>query len=206
MLKVLGRDNSANVQKVLWTCEELGLPFVREEYGGVFGKVKDSAYLALNPNATVPTLIDGDFALWESNAIVRYLGRRYGNGRLMPADVRAQGLIDQWMDWQQTTLQPCLLPVFRGLIRTKPEDRDMTAIRQGRDKLAAHMEILDRHLKGRAFVCGDEFTAADISLGSSVYRWFEMPIEREDYPSLKSLYERLRPRPGFQKHVAVGMS
>lgn len=206
MLKILGRKNSSNVQKVLWACAELGLKFAREDYGGPFGKTKDPDYLALNPNAVVPTLIDGDFALWESNAIVRYLGRQYGIGKIMPADVKGQAAIDQWMDWQQTSVQPGLVPLFWGLVRTKPEDRDQAAIRQGRDKLAAAMGILDRQLWDRAFVLGDTLSAADIPLGVAVYRWFELPIEREDYPALKAWYARLLARPGYKDQVAVGLT
>src|SRR5450631_4370637 len=104
MLKVWGRANSVNVQKVLWTCEELALPYKRIEAGMEYGVVSTPEYKKLNPNAMVPTIDDDGFVLWESNAIVRYLAAKYGAGSLWPADPKIRASADRWMDWQQTTL------------------------------------------------------------------------------------------------------
>ena len=113
MLRILGRNNSSNVQKVLWCCDELGIPFTREDYGGAFGKTTEAPYLELNPNSRVPTIIEDDtFVLWESNVIVRYLADKYGKGGLMPRDPRARADADRWMDWQQTTVLTFMTPLF----------------------------------------------------------------------------------------------
>ena len=206
MLKILGRKNSSNVQKVVWACDEIGLPFTREDVGGPFGRNKDPDYLALNPNGTIPTVIDDGFALWESNAIVRYIAGKHGVGKICPEDARERALADQWMDWQQTVVNPGLFPVFYNLLRMKPPERDMAAVKAGRDKLSAAMAILDKHLTKNDFVVGPRFSMGDIPLGIAVYRWYEMAIEREDYPALKKWFDRLTARPAFQKNVMFGLS
>jgi glutathione S-transferase len=206
MLKILGRKNSSNVQKVLWACDEIGLAFEREDYGLQFGKNKEPAYLAMNPNGTIPTIIDNGFVLWESNVIVRYLGAKYGLGKIMPQDIHGRFIAEQWMDWQQTVANPAINPVFQGMVRTKPENRDIAALRVARDKLAAAMAILDGRLAKAPYVAGARFTVADIPLGIITYRWYTMDIERENYPNLRTWYERLGERPAFKKHIMIGLT
>lgn len=206
MLKILGRATSSNVQKVMWCCAELGLPFEREDVGGPFGRNRDPEYLAINPNGLVPTIIDDGFTLWESNTIVRYLASVHGGDEFWPSDPRARADAERWMDWQLSVLAPAVYPVFWGLIRTKPEDRDWDAINAGRDRLAAAFAILDRHLAGRDYVGGTNFTAADIPVGVVAYRWFEMDIKREDYPDLKQWYDRLGQLSEFREHVMSGLA
>ena len=206
MLKILGRKNSGNVQKVLWACDEIGLAFEREDYGLQFGRNKEPAYLAMNPNGTIPTIIDDGYVLWESNAIVRYLGDKYGRGKIMPETPQERALADQWMDWQQTVVLSAIGPVFQGIVRTKPENRDLAAIRVARDKLAKTMEILDGRLAKAPYVAGPRFTVGDIPVGIMAYRWYTIDIERENFQNLRAWYERLCERPGFKKHVMIGLT
>ncbi|MGA0060647.1 MAG: glutathione S-transferase family protein, partial [Planctomycetota bacterium] len=117
MLKIWGRATSANVMKPLWVCDEMGVPYEHEEVGGSFGRTKDAAYLAMNPNSRVPTIVDDGFVLWESNAIVRYLANKHGKGSMAPSDPREYADADRWMDWQQTTVLPVMTPIFWGLVR-----------------------------------------------------------------------------------------
>ena len=132
MLKVWGRKNSSNVQKVMWAIGELGLAYERIDLGLEFGGNDTPAYLAMNPTGLVPTLIDGDFILWESNSIVRYLANRYGQGTLEPADPKTRALANQWMDWQMSTFLPAFWDVFHGLVRTPPEKRNHVAIAEAK--------------------------------------------------------------------------
>lgn len=207
MLKILGRNNSSNVQKVIWCCEELGIAYEREDIGGKFGRNREPEYLALNPNGTVPTIVDNGFVLWESNAIVRYVAAKYGAGKLYPNDPQTRGLADRWMDWQLTVVGPAITPVFFGLIRTPPEKRDKAAIDAARDKLAAAMKILDGYLAKSDYVAGGSLTIGDIPIGIMTYRWYTLEIKREDFSNLKRWYDRLAQRPAFQKHViAIGLS
>ena len=123
MLKIWGRSNSANVQKVLWAADELGLDYEQEDVGGTFGRTKEPPYSDMNPNAVVPTLVEDDFVLWESNACTRYLANKHGKGTLAPTDPRDYADADRWMDWQQTTVLPFMTPIFWGYVRTPEEKR-----------------------------------------------------------------------------------
>ena len=201
MLRILGRSTSSNVQKVLWAASELGLDFEREDIGGPFGGNDTPEYLALNPNGYVPTLTDGDYTLWESNSIVRYLAATHGAGGLWPADARARGSAERWMDWQIATLSPTMVTVFRGLVRTPPEKRDMAAIAAARDRMAGLFAMLDAALAGADFVAGDAFTIGDIPVGIATYRWYRLDIEREDFPHLERWYRRLADRPAYREHI-----
>src|ERR687888_713936 len=147
MLKVWGRKNSSNVQKVMWAVGELGLAHERIDIGGPFGKNREPAYLAMNPNGLVPTLEEDDgFLLWESNTIVRYLAAKHEAAVLEPADLQTRALASKWMDWQLTVMGPAITPVFWGLIRTPPEKRDHAAIDAGKTKTTAAAQILDAQL------------------------------------------------------------
>ena len=201
MLRILGRADSGNVQKVLWCCTELGLEYQREDVGGKFGGTDTPEYRALNPNGLVPTLVDGDVVLWESNTIVRYLADRYGDGTLCPMDASRRASAECWMDWQLTTLAPAIGPIFMGLVRTPPEKRNMAAISAARDAASRALSILDGCLANQAYVAGSELTMGDIPVGAMTYRWFAMEIEREDYPNLRRWYEALCDRPGYKLHV-----
>lgn len=201
MLRILGRNTSSNVQKTLWAAGELGLEFEREDIGGPFGGNDKPEYLALNPNGYVPTLIDGDYTLWESNSITRYLAATYGAGTLWPIDPRVRGSAERWMDWQIATLSPTMVTVFRGLVRTPPEDRDMALIAQARDRTARLFAMLDAALAGSEYVAGDAFTVGDIPVGIAAYRWYHLDIEREDFRNLERWYRRLTERPAYREHI-----
>ncbi|MBI2295480.1 MAG: glutathione S-transferase family protein [Betaproteobacteria bacterium] len=206
MLKIWGRTNSINVQKVLWTCAELKLQYDRVDAGMQFGVNNTPEYLAMNPNGLVPTISDDGFILWESHAIVRYLSRKHGRGTLWPADDKVCADADRWMEWYSTTLWNNLRPVFLNLVRAAPEKRDMKLVEDSRKKLAANFDIVNKLLAGRQYMAGSSLTMGDIPMGVSVHRWFLLPIERPSYPHLQAYYERLKQRPGFREHCAAPLS
>ena len=202
MLRIIGRGTSSNVMKVLWACTELGLPFRQEDAGGPFGGNDSPEFLALNPNGLVPVIIEEDgFVLWESNSIVRYLAARHSAGGLCPADPQIRASAERWMDWQATRVSPAMIPVFRGLVRTPPEQRDAGAIAAARDTLSRMMAIMDDNLSRHVFMAGDSFTMADIPVGIAAWRWYNLPVEREPYAHLERWFEELGARPGYQAHV-----
>lgn len=200
MLKILGRKTSSNVQKVLWCCDEIGLPFERADYGREFGGNKTPEYLALNPNGLVPTIIDDGFVLWESNSCVRYLAARYGKGKLWPADLQLAASASRWMDWQLSTVAPPTTTLFSGLVR---KENVLTADLEAARKRGGEVwKMLDAQLAKTPFVAGQELSVGDIALGNAIHRWFKFPLERPDLPNLKTWYERLCARPAYQKHIA----
>jgi glutathione S-transferase len=206
VMKVWGRKNSINVQKVLWCCGELGLSPERIPAGGEFGRTADPNYIAMNATRLVPTLDDDGFFLWESNVIVRYLAQKHGLGFLCPADLQARFDGERWMDWQATTLWPVLRPLFIGLIRTPADQRDPEARRMFEALCVAAMEQLDARLSDRRFIGGETFSMADIPVGASVYRWYALDIVHPDLPHLRRWYEALTGRPAFSKNVMLSLS
>jgi glutathione S-transferase len=202
-IKVWGRTTSSNVKKVLWLADELSLAIDRVDAGGKYGVVDTPAYRALNPNGRVPTIEDGNFVLWESNSIMRYLCMKYGGEAFYPADPKTRADIDRWLDWQLAMLNPFEVPLFWGTIRTPPEKHDKAAIAAQTEKLAAAYAILDRALTGREYLV-DRFSIADIALAIYFHRWLDNPfLQRPDFPQLAQWHARLRPRPAFKRHVEV---
>lgn len=198
MLRVLGRASSINVRKVLWTCAEIGRPFVREDWGIGFRPTSDPAFMALNPNAQVPVVVDADFVLWESNAICRWLAAEAARHDLLPAEPRERAFVERWMDWQLGDLNNAWRPAFMGLVRASPQHQDPQAIAASAAQWNRLMAVLDAQLqRTRACVAGDVFTLADIVLGLSTQRWLATPIERPALPWLQSWFERVAARPAF---------
>ncbi len=203
MLEVWGRRNSSNVMSVMWAVGELGLPHRRHDVGGSFGGIDRPDYLAMNPNGRVPTIEDEGFVLWESNAIVRYLSRRYGEGGLLPQGEAHYALADQWMDWCKTTAFPLFIEVFMATVRTEPAKRDAGRIADVAGRLGQALGILDAHLAGRPYVVGDRLTMADIPFGPMAYRYYNLEIARPDLPNVSAWYERLCERPAYREHVMI---
>ncbi|MES2106346.1 MAG: glutathione S-transferase [Pseudomonadota bacterium] len=205
MLQILGKSPSINVRKVLWTCAEIGIPYELQQWGSGFRSTDDAQFRALNPNAMVPVIRDGDFVLWESNTICRYLASSHGRTDLLPADPRERAGVEQWMDWQMTELNNSWRYVFMALVRNSPAHTDAQAIAAGVANWNRHMAILDAHLSGSGdYAAGQHFTLADIVLGLSVNRWMMTPIERPHLPAVAAYYERLSRRPAYLQHGRNG--
>jgi glutathione S-transferase len=187
-LTIWGRANSVNVQKVLWCLAELSLAYERIDAGMAFGKTREADYLAMNPNARIPTLVEGDFTLWESNSIMRYLCLAHGRGtQIYPEAPKLRASVDRWLDWTLSMVQPVDRPVFWGIVRTPPAERDMIQV--------------------RPFMDGDAFTLADIAIGAYARRWLGVEgITRPAQPHLTRWLAELGKRPGFAQFVAPPMS
>jgi glutathione S-transferase len=195
-LQLWGRLSSINVRKVVWSLQELDLPFERTEAGMQFGVVQTPAYLAMNPNAQVPTLRDDDLVLWESNVIVRYLCARYGlDNHLYPDDLALRFDAERWMDWQQSALNRASGQAFVQWIRTPAERRNMQAIANSVAATEALWMMLDHHLSQRRWMLGDNFTMADIPIGCEAHRWFNLPQPRPHWPHVERWYHAILSRP-----------
>ena len=203
MITIWGRANSVNVQKVLWCCDELVLPYERIDAGLQFGRNNEPEYLAMNPTGRIPTLVDGDFVLWESNSILRYLVMQYGpESPLYPNEPKQRASIDRWLDWSLSTLQPAERPVFWTLVRTPEAQRDMAKLATDLAAVTLLWKLVDNHLHARFFLEDEKCTLADIVIGAYAKRWFGLEgIERPPLPNLERWYSRLTTRTGFRKYV-----
>jgi len=208
MLRIWGRTTSSNVTKLLWLMDELGLDYERLDAGGEFGRTNTPEYRAMNPTGLVPTLDDGGFILWESNAILRYICRAHApDTHLWPAaDVQLCASIDRWMDYQQTTMNPLMAAVFRPLIRLPEAERDHAQIARDAAAFARGWDLVEPVLARQEFLAGSVLSLADIPLGTLAHRYFALPIDRPEQPALRAWYDRLCARPAYARHVALPLA
>ncbi len=203
MFTIYGRTNSSNVRKILWLCEEIGQTgYDRLDYGRGYKECSSPEYVALNPNKVVPTLVDGELVIWESNTQMRYLATKYGPDDIYPADIAARTRVEQWLDWQLTTALPGIRHMFQGLHVKDEGFTDPKGIEGAHSQATGAMEILDCHLAGGGgYVASETLTIADCALGMFVHRWYALPIEREKFSALAAYYERLKERAPFRKWI-----
>jgi glutathione S-transferase len=205
MIKLGGRATSSNVMKVIWLLEELGLPYQRLDVGGPFGGTGTPEYRAMQPLGLVPALEDGDFTMFESNAILRYLCNAHAAGTpLYPTTPRVRAEVEEWMEFQQTALNRPMSTVFLGLVRTPPEQRDNAQIAAAAKEVGGYWSLLDQRLSQHLCIVGNMLTLADIVYGPHVHRWFALDIPgKVELPHLRAWYQRLMTRPAFAKHLAI---
>ena len=200
VIKILGRSNSINVRKLLWVCDELKIPYQREEWGREFRSPQEALFLQLNPNATIPVLIDNDFVLWQSNSIIRYLANQYAGQQLYPIDAKRRALIDQWIDWQGIELNNSWTYALMNLVRHSPEHQDTALVEESILSWNHLMHLLDQQLaKTNAYIIDEHFSLADIVIGLSVQRWYLTPFHKPDYQNVQAYYQRLSQREAFMR-------
>ncbi|PRY01113.1 glutathione S-transferase family protein [Paraburkholderia sp. BL25I1N1] len=212
-MQVYGRRNSINVQKVLWCLAELGFEegreFSRIDAGLEYGVIDTPQYRALNPNGLVPTLVDGESVLWESNTIVRYLAAKYDAQMLLPSEPAARADVERWMDWQLGTLWATLRITFLGLTRVPEAQRDYDAITRSYREATRLLGIVDAILETHDYLAQDRFTVADIGVGLAAHRWVHLTERFPDtlgapqpLPSLDRWLRAIKARPAFSAAVA----
>lgn len=203
MARLWGRAHSVGVMKVTWLLGELDLSYNFVDVGGDFGKVAHAKVAEINPNGKIPIWEeDCGFVVWESNAILRYLaGSREKFLPIWPSNPQGRAKVDQWMDWQQTTLHPPMNTVFYGMVRRDPRRLVRAVLQPALIRCGELWSLLDHELSGRPYIAGSDFTLADIVLGVYAHRWFSFKIEKPGLPNLRRWYERLSERPSFDQWV-----
>lgn len=204
MMKVLGRADSLNVRKVMWAMAELGIACEREDYGGPFGRNDTPDYLKLNPNGLVPTLVDGETVVWESNSIIRYLAERQNASAFGGATTAARAHISQWMDWQLGTLNPPISVLFGQLVRLSADKRDQQLIDANVKTFRNLMGVLAQALPEQGYLFGANVSAADVVIGVMLHRFFALIPEPGVGSRIVAYHSALSVRPGFRAHVAIG--
>jgi glutathione S-transferase len=206
MIRIFGKASSINVRKVLWTCSEIGLHFEREDWGSGFRSTEVPEFLEMNPNGLVPVIRDGDFVLWESNTIIRYIASEYGGASLYPLQPRQRALVDQWIDWQASDLNKSWGYAFMAMVRNSPAHRDSEQVAASAASWAKYMTVLDKQLeKTGSYVAGDAFTLADIPIGLSVHRWFSTPLIHPHLSAVSAYYDLLTQRAGYREFGRNGI-
>lgn len=206
MLKIWGRRNSSNVRKVLWCAEEIGIAYESIEVGGAFGGTGSPEYRAMNPNGLIPVIEDHGLPVWESNTIVRYLAARYALGSLYPEGLQQRAQSEQWMDWTTSSFAPVFRDLFWGVLRTAPAARDELKIALALQRCGDLLEIVDATLATQPWLSGERFAMGDIPLGSFIYAWFEMPIQRTPLPHLQTWYQQLQARQAYRTGVMTALT
>ena len=206
MLRIWGRITSINVRKAVWTAQELGLEFERIDAGGAYGITKTPEYIAMNPNSVVPTLVDGEFTLWESNVVVRYLCAKHALGHLYPVDLQERFNAERWMDWQQTTFSPSGRDAFWQLIRIPEPERDMKKVAASIDSTEILLDRFEAHLSTTEYVAGSKLTMADIPMTCEIHRWFGLNIPSKTRPYIEAWYAKMLARPGSKNVLTLPLS
>lgn len=205
MLRIHGYAQSINVRKVLWTCAELALPYERKDWAGPFRSTADRAFRSLNPVGMVPVIDDDGAILWESNTIVRYLVASRNRHDLLPGDPARRARIEMWMDWQASDFNNSWRVAFQGLVRRHPDHQDAGAIERSMTTFAGMVAIIDEQLaKSGGYICGSQFSVADIAIGLSIHRWRSIPVPKPRFDHVDRYYERLCERAGFRQHGRDG--
>nr|WP_291205677.1 glutathione S-transferase [Hyphomonas sp.] len=200
MLRVYGRASSINVRKVLWTCDELCIAFEREDWGAGFRSTREAEFLALNPKALIPVVIDGNTVLTESNAICRFIASKHGS-ELLPADPARRAEVEAWMDWMISDLNMAWRYAVQALVRKRPGYDNPVEVQKSVDEWNGLMRDLDAQLAIRPDYLCDAFTLADVPVGLAIHRWLNTPIARIDLPNVMRYYNLLQTRPAFARYA-----
>jgi glutathione S-transferase len=206
-LKMWGRSTSVNVQKVAWVLAELDVGYERIDVGGMYGGLNDPEYVAMNPTQRIPTLLDGEMILWESNVICRYLVDNYGSDVILKGqDPQSRAQADMWMEWFQNNVYAHFIGLFYQEVRLPVSQRDALMRDAALAKLNDAMLLFDEALMGRTFILGDRLSLGDIPTGTSLFRYFTLEINRPRLPNLERYYAQLQKRPHFREAVMVDYS
>lgn len=203
MLRILGRITSINARKVLWAADEMGLRYEHEVWGKPYRDPRAPEFLAMNPNGLVPVIVDDGFVLWESNAILRYLAEKT-ESELLPADPHARALVDQWLSWMVSELNPSWAYIVPAKLRNEPPNPDPARLAEAAGKWTRTMTILEGHLAGAdGYMANGRFSLADIAIGLGVHRWENVAFEgKPELPVVKEYHQRLQARPAGAKYLS----
>ena len=208
MLTMYGRANSINVRKVLWTADEIGIPYEREDWGRGVRPLDDPEFLAVNPFGLVPAIDDDGFVLGESHAIIRYLAASRSRADLLPVDPKPRAVVESWMEWQGTEVSNAHRAVVMANVFNITLPGGQAVIDASLSEWPKRMALIEAQLrKTGAYIAGPDFTLADICIGLTVNRWFATPTgAKPDFPAMSAYYDLLAERPAFQRHGRNGLA
>ena len=180
---------------------ELGLDFEIVSVDFAKGDNQSETYLAHNPNGKVPTLEDGDFWLWESNAIMAYLADKVSGQRLYPTDARARAEVNRWLFWESAHFgNACVTLTWERVVKPffMKQDPNPALVEHGEANLRRFGAVLDRQLAGKEYVVGS-LSIADFALGSILMYREPAKMDLEAFPNIKRWIALLESRESFKK-------
>ena len=192
--------------KVLVVAHHLGLDYELALCDLTKGDQKSAAYAAINPNQRMPSLEDGDFRLWESNAIIQYLAMKKPESGLLPADERSRADVARWQFWESTTWDPaCAILVYERAIKRffGGGAPDPVEVEKGLQRFHRAAKVLDGHLRGRTYVCGNRLTIADFAIGADLTMAEPAQLPLEGYGEIRRWGEMLAELPAWQRTRAM---
>lgn len=182
-----------------WLLEELGIDYELVRIDLSAREQKADEYLKVHPHGLVPALVDGDQTLIESGAICLYLADKYADKKLAPAtDSPLRGLYYQWAFYTIATMEPVLLQVMLNTVLLPEEKRSATAASDGKSAFVSICEVLENAINGKTFLLGEEFSAADVLMGSTL-NWAHRLGLLSGHEELLAYLNRLRSRPAFER-------
>ncbi|HEX7409526.1 MAG TPA: glutathione S-transferase family protein [Candidatus Binatia bacterium] len=185
-----------------WLLEEIGAPYTLVRLDMSKGEHKSPEYMKIHPHGAVPALVDGDLTLFESAAICAYLADKFPEKHMAPAvGTPARGLYYQWMFYTMATLEPPVIEVVLHTVMLPEAQRSAAAAEAGRTKFAQVAQVLEQALAGKSFILGDQFSVADVMVGSTL-GWAQMMGILSGHPVLEAYVGRLATRPAFQRAQA----
>jgi glutathione S-transferase len=192
--------------KVMAVANHLGLDYALRMVDLRKGDQKTPEYAALNPNMRMPTLKEGDFVLWESNAILQYLALKMPDSGLLPKDERSRLDVTRWQFWENAHWHPaCAVFAFEYVAKKLAfgiNEPDMSEIAKGTEPFHRAARVLDAQLTGKKFVTGGTLTLADFSIGAAMNLAVMAHYPIEPYDQIKRWFATLSELPAWQQTLA----
>jgi len=193
---------SPNVRRARLTAAVLGIELDEQALDFGKGEHKTPAYLALNPNGAVPTLVDGDFVLTESRAIMQYLASKKPEAGLLPLDERGRAQVTRWQFWDASHFSPaCGTLAFQRVMKKRfgLGEPDAAKVDEALATIHRYGAVLDGQLQGKRFIVGDALTLADLTIASSLMYAKQAEVPLADHPNVAAWFERIAATDAWKK-------
>jgi len=196
MLKIYGTAMS-RTGRCLWALEETGIPY--QQIPTQIAEAKSPAHLKLNPNGHIPVIDDDGFVLYESMAINFYVAAKAGKAPLWPESIQQRALANQWSYWAMLEVEPHLVTLLQHKMFLPAEQRSDKAIAGAVDALKAPLTVLDKHLSGRDYILGKDFTIADLNVASVLSIGQLVQLDFSSTPTVTAWMAKCLSRPANQR-------
>ena len=193
-MKLYVNSMSPNVRRVRLTAVVLGLRLDEKNVDLAKSEQKEPEFLALNPNGAVPTLVDGDFVLSESRAIMQYLASTKPESGLLPRDEQARADVTRWQFWDSSHFSPQLGTLaFQRVVKPRMGigEPDASKVEEALTNFRRFAAVLNKRLDGREYVVGDSLTLADLTLASSLMYAKESEVPLAEFPNIQAWFSRI---------------